>query len=56
MVYTASDDERAKNLVSQIVRDAGFEPVDWGGLKAARCFSDLIISTLIKLVFYFISN
>ncbi|XP_076060592.1 metalloreductase STEAP3-like isoform X2 [Oratosquilla oratoria] len=35
-VFLASDFPEAKSLVSQMVRDMGFTPVDWGALKAAR--------------------
>ena len=35
MLY-CGDDERAKEVAVQLIRDAGFEPVDAGALRAAR--------------------
>jgi 8-hydroxy-5-deazaflavin:NADPH oxidoreductase len=35
-LFVASDDEKAKQLVMQLGKDIGFEPVDGGSLKAAR--------------------
>jgi predicted dinucleotide-binding enzyme len=35
LVY-CGDDERAKNVVAQLIRDVGFDPVDAGPLRVAR--------------------
>jgi hypothetical protein len=35
-LFVASDDEKAKQIVMQLGRDIGFDPVDAGPLKAAR--------------------
>ena len=34
--FIAGDDSNAKNVVSQLTRDIGFDPVDCGPLKTAR--------------------
>ena len=35
--FIAGNDLKAKQTVAQLTRDIGFEPVDCGSLKAARC-------------------
>src|SRR5512135_1874345 len=35
LVY-CSDDQRAKDVAAKLIRDAGFDPVDAGGLRIAR--------------------
>lgn len=34
--FVAGEDEEAKALVSSLLRDIGFEPIDYGGIKNAR--------------------
>jgi predicted dinucleotide-binding enzyme len=40
-VYFAGDDARAKQTVEELIRSAGFSPVDAGGLKNARYLEPL---------------
>ena len=40
-VYFAGDDARAKKTVEELIRSAGFSPVDAGGLKNARYLEPL---------------
>jgi len=43
-VYVAGDDVRARDVVSSIVRTAGFTPVDMGRLLSARQIEDIPVS------------
>jgi len=43
-VYVAGDDGQARNVVSDIVRTAGFTPVDMGQLASARQIEDIPVS------------
>jgi 8-hydroxy-5-deazaflavin:NADPH oxidoreductase len=48
----AGDDAGAKETVSALARDLGFEPVDAGGLEAARgveAFADLNIAIAYRM-------
>jgi len=36
LVY-CGDDQSAKNVAAKLIHDAGFDPVDAGGLRIARC-------------------
>jgi predicted dinucleotide-binding enzyme len=49
----AADDE-AREITEQLIRDAGYEPVDLGGLDAARALEDFVPGVLAKAgrVFY----
>jgi len=49
----AADDE-AREVTEQLIRDAGYEPVDLGGLENARALEDFVPGVLGKagLVFY----
>ncbi len=40
-VFVAGDDDAAKEVVFQLVRDAGFEPFDTGALKNARSIEQM---------------
>jgi predicted dinucleotide-binding enzyme len=35
-------DEEAKPVTEQLIRDAGYEPVDAGGLESARALEDFV--------------
>lgn len=43
-VYVAGDDAEARDVVSSIVRNAGFTPVDTGSLVSAREIEDIPVS------------
>ena len=43
-VYVAGDNAEARDVVSSIVRNAGFIPVDTGGLVSAREIEDIPVS------------
>jgi len=43
-VYVAGDDAQARDVVSDIVRTAGFTPVDMGNLVSARQIEDIPVS------------
>merc|ERR1719483_21377 len=43
-VFVAGDDVFARDLVSGVVRDAGFTPVDLGCLSAARTIEDIPVA------------
>jgi len=43
-VYVAGDDGQARDVVSEIVRTAGFTPVDMGHLASAREIEDIPVS------------
>jgi len=43
-VYVAGDDREARDLVSTVVRSAGFTPVDMGLLVSARTIEDIPVS------------
>jgi 8-hydroxy-5-deazaflavin:NADPH oxidoreductase len=51
-LYAADDD--AREIVEQLIRDAGFEPVSVGGLENARALEDFVPGVLGKIgrVFY----
>ena len=40
----AGDDASARDLVSGVVRGAGFTPVDLGGLSSARTIEDIPVA------------
>ena len=40
-MFVAGDDACARDLVSGVVRGAGFTPVDLGGLSSARAIEDI---------------
>ena len=41
--FIAGDNVKAKDTVAQLARDIGFEPLDCGPLKAARCLDAMAI-------------
>jgi hypothetical protein len=43
-VFVAGDDASARDLVSGVVRGAGFTPVDLGGLSSARTIEDIPVA------------
>ena len=43
-MYVAGDDRDARDLVSTVVRSAGFTPVDMGLLVSARNIEDIPVS------------
>ena len=43
-VYVAGDDREARDLISTVVRSAGFTPVDMGLLVSARTIEDIPVS------------
>lgn len=43
VMFYCSDDDKAKELVDQLARDLGFEPVDTGGLGMARSLEPLAL-------------
>lgn len=47
-------DEEARQLVEQLIRDAGYEPVSIGGLESARALEDFVPGILGRIgrVFY----
>jgi predicted dinucleotide-binding enzyme len=47
-------DEEAREITEQLIRDAGYEPVDLGGLDSARALEDFVPGVLAKAgrVFY----
>jgi hypothetical protein len=40
-MFYCGDDDGAKKTVAQLIRETGFEPVDAGPLKSARCLEPL---------------
>ncbi len=48
--FIAGDDLNAKNVVSQLTRDIGFDPVDCGPLKTAR-FLEAMGNMIINMAF-----
>jgi predicted dinucleotide-binding enzyme len=48
--FIAGDDLKAKQIVAQLTRDMGFDPVDCGPLKAARYLEAMAI-LIIKLAY-----
>jgi predicted dinucleotide-binding enzyme len=51
-LYAADDD--AREVTQQLIRDAGYEPENVGGLESARALEDFVPSLFMKLapVFY----
>jgi predicted dinucleotide-binding enzyme len=47
-------DEEAREVIEQLIRDAGYEPVSVGGLESARALEDFVPGVLGKIgqVFY----
>jgi len=43
-VFLAGDDKEAKEMVSGLIRGAGFVPRDLGGIQTARCIEDIPVS------------
>lgn len=43
-VFVAGDDQKSKEQVTDLVRRAGFTPVDLGGLQASRTIEDIPVS------------
>ena len=46
--FYCGDDQEAKEIVAQLIREVGFRPVDCGPLKAARTL-DLMVPLMIEL-------
>jgi predicted dinucleotide-binding enzyme len=44
----AADDE-ARDIAQQLIRDAGYEPENLGGLECARALEDFVPSVFMKL-------
>ena len=53
-LFVAGDDASARDLVSGVVRGAGFTPVDLGGLSSARTIEDIPVAVfpLWRVPFY----
>ena len=51
-LYAADDD--AREVTEQLIRDAGYEPVDLGGLESARALEDFVPGIFAKVapIFY----
>jgi predicted dinucleotide-binding enzyme len=51
-LYAADDD--AREVTEQLIRDAGYEPVNLGGLECARPLEDFVTSLYVKIapIFY----
>ena len=47
-------DEEAREVTEQLIRDAGYEPVNLGGLESARPLEDFVIGLFLKIspIFY----
>jgi predicted dinucleotide-binding enzyme len=47
-------DEEAREVTEQLIQDAGFEPVNLGGLESARSLEDFVPGVLVKVapIFY----
>jgi len=52
-VCTAADDD-ARTVTEQLIRDAGYEPVDLGGIESARALEDFVPGIFSKVapIFY----
>jgi hypothetical protein len=50
--FIAGDDLKAKQIVEQLTRDIGFDPVDCGPLKAAR-YLEAMGMLIINLAFVY---
>ena len=51
-LYSAEDE--AREITEQLIRDAGYEPVNLGGLESARPLEDFVIGLFLKIspIFY----
>lgn len=51
-LYAADDD--AREVTEQLIRDAGYEPVNLGGLESARPLEDFVTGVFVKVapIFY----
>jgi predicted dinucleotide-binding enzyme len=49
----AADDE-AREVTERLIRDAGYEPVNLGGLESARALEDFVTGLFLKIspIFY----
>jgi 8-hydroxy-5-deazaflavin:NADPH oxidoreductase len=45
----AADDEAAREVTEQLIRDAGYEPVNAGGLENARALEDFVPNLFAKI-------